>query len=107
MLCVRGLCARGSSGGIVRQADASVGQELGEGRPVIISNRSLMALATGLCLDIVARSERSQASRSMMSGADSRARASGRALGSKPLMSSSMSKNASIRLTASNVTGEI
>jgi hypothetical protein len=66
-----------------------------------------MALATALCRESLARSERVHSSSAATSGALLERRAASRSSAVTPLISRSMSKMASMRLTASSAIGEI
>jgi hypothetical protein len=66
-----------------------------------------MALATALCRESLARSERVHSSSAATSGALLERRAASRSSAVTPLISRSISKMASMRLTASSAIGEI
>ena len=66
-----------------------------------------MALATALCRESLARSERVHSSSAATSGALLERRAASRSSEVAPLISRSMSNRASMRLTASSAIGEI
>ena len=66
-----------------------------------------MALATALCRESLARSKRVHSSSAATSGALLERRAASRSSAVTPLISRSMSKMASMRLTASSAIGEI
>ena len=104
---VEGGAAQGSFGGVVGQADASVGQKPGEGSPVVLLEQAVGGFGERV---VFGQPDPFEAQPSLKVGQEQgrqTERASRRAMRSKPLMSRSMSKVASIRLTDSIATGEI